>query len=139
MGEGPVRDGLQGLLFEFVKRRIMPITILAADDDKAILRLYTRMFSGSGYSLTKVETFEEAADLISRNDYDLLITDLMFPDGIGTELIKAFNRKKEDARSLLVTGSVNAQDLLAKEGVREYIEKPFKVENFLEAVNKVLS
>ena len=117
----------------------MPINILAADDDKAILRLYTRMFSGEGYALTKVETFGEAADLISRNDYDLLITDLMFPDGIGTELIKAFNKKKDDARSLLVTGSVNAHELLSKEGVREYIEKPFKVESFLAVVNKVLS
>jgi len=117
----------------------MPITILAADDDKAILRLYTRMFSGDGYALTKAETFGEAADLISRKDYDLLITDLMFPDGIGTELIKAFNKKKDDARSLLVTGSVNPQELLAKDGVLEYIEKPFKVETFLEAVNKVLS
>lgn len=116
----------------------MPITILAADDDKAILRLYTRMFSGDGYSLTKVETFGEAAELINRNDYDLLITDLMFPDGIGTDLIKAFNKKKEDARSLLVTGSVNAHELIGKEGVLEYIEKPFKMEYFLEAVNKAL-
>lgn len=116
----------------------MPITILAADDDKAILRLYTRMFSGDGYSLTKVETFSEAAELIGRNDYDLLITDLMFPDGIGTELIKAFNKKKDDARSLLVTGSVNAHELLSKDGVREYIEKPFKVEIFMQAVNKIL-
>ena len=116
----------------------MPITILAADDDKAILRLYTRMFSGEGYALSKVETFAEAADLIGKNDYDLLITDLMFPDGIGTDLIKAFNKKKEDARSLLVTGSLNAHEMLAKEGVNEYIEKPFKVENFMEAVNKAL-
>ena len=74
-----------------------------------------------------------------KNDYDLLITDLMFPDGIGTGLIKAFNKKKEDARSLLVTGSVNVHELLAEEGVSEYVEKPFKVEKFLETVNKVLS
>lgn len=133
-----MRDRLQGLLFEFIKRRIMPITILAADDDKAILRLYTRMFSGEGYYLTKAETFEEAAALIGRNDYDLLITDLMFPDGVGTDLIKIFNKKKADARSLLVTGSTNAGEMLAGEGIDEYIEKPFKVENFLEAVNKVL-
>ena len=116
----------------------MPVTILAADDDKAILRLYTRMFSGEGYFLTKAETFEEAAALLLRNDYDLLITDLMFPDGVGTDLIKAFNKKKEDAKSLLVTGSTNVGEMLAKEGVNEYIEKPFKVENFMEAVNKAL-
>lgn len=133
-----MRDRLQGLLFELIKRRLMPITILAADDDKAILRLYTRMFSGERYSLTKADTFGEAAALLLRNDYDLLITDLMFPDGVGTDLIKAFNKKKEDAKSLLVTGSTNAGEMLAKEGVNEYIEKPFKVENFMEAVNKVL-
>lgn len=117
----------------------MPIKILAADDDKAILRIYSRIFSGTGYALTKAETFGEASNLLRRNEYDLLVTDLMFPDGVGTELIKLFNKKKADARTLLVTGSVNAREMLAKEGVNDYIEKPFKVESFMEAVNKVLA
>lgn len=117
----------------------MPVKILAADDDKAILRVYSRIFSGTGYDLTLAGTFNEAAGLLRRNDYDLLITDLMFPDGLGTELIKMFNASKAGARSLLVTGSSSARDILAGEGVGEYVEKPFRVEDFLATVGKVLS
>ncbi|MDD5209387.1 MAG: response regulator [Elusimicrobiales bacterium] len=116
----------------------MPVNILVADDDKAILRLYSRIFSGEGYALTKAETFAEASRLLLANDYDLLITDLMFPDGVGTELIKIFNGSKADARSLLVTGTPQAKEMLDHGGV-DYVAKPFKVEHFLERVNKILS
>lgn len=117
----------------------MPVTILAADDDKAILHVYARIFAGAGYTLTMAETFEEAAGLLRKNDYDLLITDLMFPDGLGTELIKMFNASKAGARSLLVTGTTNARDLLSLEGIDEYVEKPFRVEDLLLTVSRVLA
>lgn len=116
----------------------MPIKILVADDDKSILRLYSRIFSGKEYAITKAETFAEASALLRANSYDLLITDLMFPDGVGTELIKIFNKSKADAKSLLVTGTPQAKELLDRDGV-DYLEKPFKVEQFIEAVNKILS
>lgn len=120
------------------KKADMPVNILVADDDKAMLNLYSRIFSGTGYSISKVETFAEASELLRKNDYDLLITDLMFPDGVGTELIKIFKAEKTGAKSLLVTGAPQAGERLAKEGVFDFIEKPFRMEQLLAAVNKAL-
>lgn len=117
----------------------MSINILVADDDKAILRLYSRVFSGTDYSIFKAETFAEASSLILKNDYDLLITDLMFPDGVGTELIKLFNARKADAKSLLVTGTTGSKEKLAQQGVSDYLEKPFKMEQLLAAVDRALA
>ncbi len=116
----------------------MPVNILIADDDTSILRLYSRLFSGKGYSISTAETFAEASSLLRGNDYDLLITDFTFPDGLGTELIKIFNEAKAGARSILVTGAPDAAKKLAREGVLNYIEKPFQVEKFMEAVTKAL-
>lgn len=116
----------------------MPVNILVADDDKAMLNLYSRIFSGTGYTISRVETFAEASELLRKNDYDLLITDLMFPDGVGTELINIFKARKKEAKSLLVTGSPHAGERLAKEGVFDFIEKPFRMEQLLAAVNKAL-
>jgi DNA-binding NtrC family response regulator len=129
--------GFRGHIPRFLKRLNMPVNILVADDDKSILRLYSRIFSGNNYSLTKAETFAEASRLLLSNDYDLLITDLMFPDGVGTELIKIFNSAKADAKSLLVTGTPQAKEMLDRDGV-DYLEKPFRVESFLEKVDKIL-
>lgn len=117
----------------------MPINILVADDEKAMLRLYLRIFAGTDYTITTTETFVEASGLLRKNDYDLLITDFLFPDGVGTELIKIFTEKKAGAKSLLVTGSTHSREKLAQQGVHDYIEKPFKMEKLLEAVTKVLA
>lgn len=117
----------------------MPAKILIADDDKAMIGLYSRLFSQTDYSVLTAETFAQAAALIHEQDFDLLITDFMFPDGIGTDLIKLFNEAKADARSLVVTGTPCARERLGCEGIQNYIEKPFRVERFMEAVSKALA
>lgn len=117
----------------------MPKSILVADDDKAMINLYRMIFSRTDYSISKASSFAEAKQLIALNNYDLLITDLMFPDGLGTELIKLFEEKQNGAKSLLVTGStLELEPKLLPESVR-YFEKPFKIEPFLSAVTKALA
>lgn len=115
----------------------MPRNILVADDDEAMLDVYTRLFTGTDYLISKTSSFAEAARLINSKNYDLLITDLMLGDGLGTDLIKIFERKQAGAKSLLVSGSVA---ILPPEQVPDvYFEKPFKAEVFLAAVTKALA
>lgn len=116
----------------------MPKKILVADDDKAMLGLYARVFSQTDYRLSPALSFEEAARLLREDSYDLLITDYMFPDGVGTELIRIFSESCKNGRSLLVTGSVCAKDRPDCGCEYAYLEKPFKVEELLSAVKKAL-
>lgn len=114
----------------------MPKSILVADDDKAMLNIYRRIFAATDYDLSRASSFAEAAELINSNNYDLLITDLMLEDGFGTELIKMFEKKRNGAKSLLVTGSV--AELAPEQRPAVYLEKPFQLEVFMNAVNKAL-
>jgi len=119
-----------------VRGNKMPRSILVADDDEAMLDVYTRLFTGTDYLVSKTSSFTEASRLINSRNYDLLITDLMLGDGLGTDLIKIFERKRAGAKSLLVSGSVA---ILAPEHIPDvYFEKPFKVEVFMAAVAKAL-
>ena len=113
--------------------------ILIVDDDKGILKLYVKIFTGKGYAVDASESFAEAARLIEANDYDLLVTDLMFTDGVGTELIKLFEKKRAGAKSLLVTGAPDAAARLQSSGITEYFLKPFKVQLFMDAVAKAMN
>jgi DNA-binding NtrC family response regulator len=115
----------------------MPRSILVADDDKAMLKIYTRMFSNTDHTISLASSFAEAVGLINSNNYDLLITDLMLGDGLGTELIKIFEKKRDGAKSLLVTGSVAELD--PKQLPFVYFEKPFKFEIFMAAVTEALA
>lgn len=111
--------------------------ILVADDDGFMRKIYSRLFANTDYSVSLASSFTEAAGLINSNDYDLLITDLMLQDGLGTELIKIFEKKRDGAKSMLVTGSV--AELTTEQLPSVYFEKPFKSEALLAAVKKTLS
>ena len=112
--------------------------ILIADDEPAMLKLYAGMFSGTGYSVTMAASVAEARGLIEANDYDLLVADLVFPDGRGTELVKLFAKKRAGAKSLLVTGSVFAKKELAGVEIYECLHKPFKAAHFMSTVKEAL-
>jgi DNA-binding NtrC family response regulator len=113
--------------------------ILIADDEKAMLGLYARIFAGRDYQLTMASSYAEAARLIADGRYDLLVTDLTFPDGRGTELVKLFRQKQGGAKSLLVTGTAPVDGRLAESTEALCFEKPFKVDAFLTAVEQALS
>jgi len=117
----------------------MPVKILVADDDRAMLNLYAKIFSQTEYSITPAETFAQASTLLREGEFDLLITDFMFPDGVGTDLIRLFNGAKAGAKSLLVTGTPGARENSGFDGVDCCLEKPFKVEQLMQAVTKALA
>lgn len=115
----------------------MPKNILVADDDKAMLRVYSRIFSKTDHTVSLASSFAEAASLINSDNFDLLITDLLLGDGLGTDLIKIFEKKRNDAKSLLVTGSIC--ELPPDQRPETYFEKPFKLEPFMCAVTEALA
>ncbi len=122
----------------------MPAKILIADDDAPMRILYSRMFNGRGYDISMASSYTEAAGLIAAGDYDLLITDFMFDDGVGTGLISLFQKKKgrkarRAPRSLLVTGYPAAPGRDSCPEVAGYFEKPFRVGDFLKAVETALA
>lgn len=113
--------------------------ILVADDEKAMLGLYSRIFTCKNYDLTLASSFAEASSLIDSGEYDMLITDLTFPDGLGTELVKLFRQKQRNSRTLLVTGTAPLDSQLVKGAGSVCFEKPFKVDAFLSAVEQALA
>ncbi len=119
-------------------RAIMPKKkILVADDDKSMISLYSKLLPQAEYSVSSAMTFAEAARLLGEEVYDLLITDYMFPDGVGTDLAHLFSRSGGCGRVLMVSGTP-----FSREGLDcgcLFIEKPFKVEELLEAVRKALA
>lgn len=116
----------------------MPHEILVADDDQVMLNIYSRLFSGCKYVVTFTNSIAAASALIKAHHYDLLITDLQFPDGRGTELISIFKRNRDCAKCILVTGAGSEIDPEQLPALTGYFEKPLNVEAFMTAVTGVL-
>ncbi len=114
----------------------MELRILAVEDEKALRTFYSRLFPAGRYSLTLAENVAEATKLMDSGVYDLLISDLLLPDGTGLELIRRF-REQGSGRSILITGSM-PPDALAelgkKEGLLRAYGKPFDLGDLLRVV-----
>lgn len=114
----------------------MSASILVAEDDGAMRCIYTRIFSGTDYAVSLASSFAEAVKLLNTTDYDLLITDLQLKDGLGTDLIRLFEKKRAGAKSFLVTGSL--QEVEEGQLPELCFEKPLNVEEFISAVAEAL-
>ena len=116
----------------------MPPKILVVDDDPVMLKLYSRVFSGQDYAVTFANSIAVAAPLIKTQHYDLLVTDLMLGDGLGTELTLLFSQIKPGAKSLIVSGSLTETESLDFSAVSGCISKPLDVNRFMKTIARVL-
>lgn len=116
--------------------------ILIADDSDAMRTLYNRILSDGKYCLTFAESIREASALLTSGTYDFLITDLIFPDGLGTELIKLFRDGGSGDKCLLVSGALtpeSASDKAKELAILECLPKPFKLDYLLDLVSAALA
>lgn len=110
------------------------LRVLIVEDDLFTLKLIAKKLGKEGFDIETATNGEEAADLISREFFDVVITDLMMPgnlDGIGVlETAKAANSRTE---VLLLTGhaSVDTAVEAMKKGAVDYLQKPV---NFYELI-----
>ena len=112
--------------------------ILIVDDDPVMLDIYSRVFSGQDLLITFAGSIAAAAALIKSNRYDLLVTDLLLGDGLGTELTVLFTQKMPGAKSLIVSGSLGEADPQALSTATECLSKPLNIDKFMETISKVL-
>ena len=89
-----------------MKRRqiFMPKEILIVDDDKSILRTFTRILQKQGYKIDTAETGKEAIEKADKNHYDLALVDIRLPDMDGTELLAKMKTQLQNTIKIMITG-----------------------------------
>jgi len=117
------------------KRRILVI------DDEAIVRVSCeRVLRPEGYDVVVTPKGTDAIELLEREKFDLVLTDLKMPDMDGLEVLKHIKEKWPEIIVIIITGygTISTAVQAIKMGAYEYIEKPFTPEDILNAVRKAL-
>jgi CheY-like chemotaxis protein/glycine cleavage system H lipoate-binding protein len=114
--------------------------ILAVDDEGIVLDSFRRILVLEGYNVDTVENGPEALNLVQRNDYDFVFTDLKMPIMDGVEVVAAVKHLRPDVDVVVITGYATIETAVEtmKHGASEYVQKPFSAEELSEFVNKLL-
>ena len=116
----------------------MPDTLLIVDDEPAIRSAVARAFPDQ--NTIQVETCAAALAAAKDQYPDIVLLDLRLPDGSGLDLVAKLRAIDPDLPVVLLTGhgSVDLAVEALKQGVTDFIEKPFKLERLRTTVNLLL-
>ena len=115
--------------------------ILAVDDEPDMLTLIKMIIEGySKHQVTTTNTPMEVVELLSKEQFDLIITDLKMPGMDGMELLDLAKKYDKDVLVLMVTafGSLESAEEALRKGAFDYISKPFRKEQLLLAIDKAM-
>lgn len=110
--------------------------ILLIEDNDYIIKGIKYLLEVNNYKLTIAKTLKEAKNLLT-NKYDLIILDLMLPDGDGLE----FYEENLKNKTTLILTAKDDEDIISSSldaGVEDYIIKPFRSKELLSRINKIL-
>lgn len=125
-------------------------SILIVEDEPAIANLIYTSLHEEGYACTCAMDGAQAADLIERNHYDLILLDVMLPEIDGYELL-SFIQSMTDTNCpadttrpqtpvIFITAKSTTGDKIKglKLGADDYLSKPFQIGELLARVEAVL-
>jgi len=104
--------------------------ILVVDDEQGLREVLSIMLKRTGYAVTSVADGEEAVELLSKEIFDLVITDLRMPKVNGMEVLKAAKSASPETVVLVITAFATADSAVEamKQGAYDYLTKPFQVD-----------
>jgi two-component system, NtrC family, response regulator AtoC len=116
------------------------IKILVIDDDDSGREALTMLLRSAGYEVTSAATAECALDLINREQYQVIVSDLFLPDKSGLDILPEVRRILPATEVIVVTGYASAQTAVRamKEGAFDYITKPIDFDELKMVVSKAL-
>ncbi len=110
------------------------LSILIIDDDKTILRAFSRIFQHKGYKVTVAEKGAEAIEKISGSRFDVALVDFRLPDMEGTELLPVIDKASPNTVKIMLSG--NGLNEVA--GADALLGKPINPESLLSVIESKL-
>ncbi len=101
--------------------------ILIIDDEEGIRKGCMRVLQPAGYAVEAAVSFRDGLAKIQAGEYDLILLDVMMPDGKGIDLLEPIRERDPEAVVVLITGYATVELAVdaIKRGAYDFISKPF--------------
>jgi len=116
------------------------LRLLVVDDDAALLELNRAVLTNQGYEVETADSALAAMELLKRQPYDLVLSDINMPEMNGLEFTEAVMEIHPDLPIVLITGFGDVE--MAKEaiqrGAMDFLHKPISVKNLPSVIEQNL-
>ncbi len=123
-------------------RHKMAKKILIIDDEKDLVAVTKLRLEANGFTVSEAFTVKEGLARIAKEKPDLILLDIMLPDGNGYQVCQDLKSKPETRDILIVIFTASSLRGLASKaveaGAEGYVIKPFEPQELLGKVNQAL-
>jgi DNA-binding response OmpR family regulator len=114
--------------------------ILAVDDDRDILKVLKANLELHDYEVDTADCWEKAQELLSERHPDLIILDVMLPDGDGMEICRDLRNDLPETPIIMLTAKDKVSDKVIglESGADDYVVKPFETIELLARIKACL-
>src|SRR5690606_12229435 len=114
--------------------------ILVVDDDRDILELLSKYLSVQGFAVREAASVREMQEATRREAFDLVVLDIMLPDGSGLEACMQMRREGMNTPVILLTAMEEEVDRIIglEMGADDYMGKPFSPRELVARIKAVL-
>jgi CheY-like chemotaxis protein len=124
---------------EFAARH--PLKILLAEDNAVNQKLAMRILEQMGYRADVASNGLEAVESIERQAYDVILMDVQMPEMDGLDATRNIRKLEKIAQPRIVAMTANAmegdREMCLAAGMDDYISKPIRVNELVDALLKV--
>jgi DNA-binding NtrC family response regulator len=115
-------------------------TLLIVDDEASLLDFLSLLFQSESYAVETARSVEEARKSLERSSYDLVLCDILMPDGNGLELLKEIKANGNHTAVIMMTAYTSTKSAIEamKLGAADYVSKPFDVDELKIVAQKAL-
>ncbi|MBV8061420.1 MAG: response regulator [Alphaproteobacteria bacterium] len=115
--------------------------VLVAEDNPAVREFISRALAGAGYQVAAVPDGHQALEMLSKEHFHVLVTDIVMPQIDGIALATKAVRLYPDLRIVMISGY--AQERMRAHNldslVHSILAKPFSLEEICDAVKHTIS
>lgn len=112
--------------------------LLVVDDEESLRITTAAILEKEGYAVDTASSGDEAIDLLSQKDYDLVLTDLHMEGGDGLSVLNQIRRHSPLTISVVLTGFASVESAIAalQEGAYDYLVKPCDIDSMKHTIRR---
>jgi len=115
--------------------------VLVVDDEPDLAESCAYFLERAGYEARTAASAPEALELLNKEAFGVVVSDVRMPRMSGMELLSAIRERDPDIEVLLLTGYPDLQMAVSaiKQGAFDYLAKPYGEEDLIERVGKAMA